>query len=282
VSPVLEVDGVDAHHGDLQALSGVSMTVDEGETVAIIGANGAGKSTLLAVIAGALAATSGTVRFAGDDVAGTSTHRRVERGITLVPEGRRLFPSLSVEENLLVGAHRGRPGPWTLERVHDLFPLLRPLAARAAGTLSGGEQQAVAIGRGLMANPRLLLLDEVSLGLAPLVVQQLYAALDEIVASGCTVLVVEQDVGQALGVADRVVCLLEGRVSLAGTPADLGPDAITQAYFGALPERSSAGVAGHRVDALPGAADALPGTAEAARTLPGAAGTQAGTATGRS
>jgi len=232
--PLLVVDGVDAHHGDLQALFGVSLAVDEGDVVAIIGANGAGKSTLLAVIAGALRTTAGTVRFAGDDVAGVPGHRRVEQGITLVPEGRRLFPSLSVEENLLVGAFRGRPGPWTLDRVYELFPLLRPLAARAAGTLSGGEQQAAAIGRGLMANPRLLLLDEVSLGLAPLVVQQLYAALGAIVDAGCTVVVVEQDVGQALGVADRVWCLLEGRVSLSGVPADLETDAVTGAYFGAL------------------------------------------------
>jgi branched-chain amino acid transport system ATP-binding protein len=250
VTPLLEVEGVDAHHGDLQALFGVSFAVDEGQTVAVIGANGAGKSTLLAVVAGALPATSGTVLFAGADVAGVPGHRRVDEGITLVPEGRRLFPSLSVEENLLVGAFRNRPGPWTLERVYDLFPLLRPLAARAAGTLSGGEQQAVAIGRGLMANPRLLLLDEVSLGLAPLVVQQLYAALGTIVESGCTVVVVEQDVGQALGVADQVWCLLEGRVSLTGVPADLEAEAITRAYFGALPERT--GAAGSGAGALPG------------------------------
>jgi branched-chain amino acid transport system ATP-binding protein len=251
--PLLEVEGVDAHHGDLQALFGVSLAVDEGQTVAIIGANGAGKSTLLAVIAGALRTTAGTVRFAGDDVAGVPGHRRVDRGITLVPEGRRLFPSLTVEENLLVGAFRGRPGPWTLDRVYDLFPLLRPLAARAAGTLSGGEQQAVAIARGLMANPRLLLLDEVSLGLAPLVVKQLYGALGAIVESGCTVVVVEQDVGQALGVADRVWCLLEGRVSLAAAPGDLPPEDITRAYFGAH-ARPGGSTGGVPVDALPGIA----------------------------
>jgi branched-chain amino acid transport system ATP-binding protein len=219
----------------------VSLTVGEGQTVAIIGANGAGKSTLLAAVAGAVPTTAGTVRFAGDDLGGVPTRRRVARGITLVPEGRRLFPSLSVDENLLVGAFQGRPGPWTRERVLDLFPLLRPLRDRPAGTLSGGEQQAVAIGRGLMANPRLLLLDEVSLGLAPVVVRRLYAALDEIVAvgEGCTVVLVEQDVGQALGVADRVWCLLEGRVSLGGVPSELGTDAITRAYFGALSGRGS-------------------------------------------
>jgi branched-chain amino acid transport system ATP-binding protein len=266
-APLLEVTGVDAHHGDLQALFDVSLGIGEGETVAIIGANGAGKSTLLAAIAGALPASAGTVRFAGDDLSGVPTPRRVERGITLVPEGRRLFPSLSVEDNLLVGAFRRRPGPWTLDRVHELFPLLRPLAGRAAGTLSGGEQQAVAIGRGLMANPRLLLLDEVSLGLAPLVVAQLYGALGEIVAAGCTVVVVEQDVGQALGVADQVWCLLEGRVSLAGTPAELDPGAITRAYFGTLPERSgpasTAGAPGAPGAPGAGVVDLLPGTATA-------------------
>jgi branched-chain amino acid transport system ATP-binding protein len=236
--PLLAVEAVDAHHGHLQALFGVSLAVAEGETVAVIGANGAGKSTLLAVVAGALAASAGCVRFDGADLRGMPGHERVARGITLVPEGRRLFPSLSVEENLLVGAFRGRPGAWTLDRVYELFPLLRPLAGRSAATLSGGEQQAVAIGRGLMANPRLLLLDEVSLGLAPVVVRQLYGALDAIVASGCTVVVVEQDVGQALDVADRVCCLLEGRVSLSGVPADLDPEAVTDAYFGALSGRS--------------------------------------------
>jgi branched-chain amino acid transport system ATP-binding protein len=232
VNELLAVEGVDAHHGDLQALFDVSLGIAEGETVAIIGANGAGKSTLLGIIAGAVPASSGSVRFAGADLAGVPSHDRVGRGIALVPEGRRLFPSLTVEENLLVGAFRRRPGPWTVARIYELFPLLARLADRAAATLSGGEQQAVAIGRALMANPRLALLDEVSLGLAPVVIAQLYAALDEIVAAGTGVLAVEQDIGQALGVADRVYCLLEGRVSLTGLPRDLDRDRITAAYFG--------------------------------------------------
>lgn len=232
MSELLAVEGVDAHYGDFQALFDVSLGVAEGETVAIIGANGAGKSTLLGVIAGAVPVTSGSVRFDGAGLAGVRSHDRVARGIALVPEGRRLFPSLTVEENLLVGAFRRRPGPWTVERVYELFPLLPRLAQRAAASLSGGEQQAVAIGRALMANPRLALLDEVSLGLAPVVVAQLYAALGEIVATGTGVLVVEQDIGQALGVADRVWCLLEGRVSLTGVPQDLDRDRITAAYFG--------------------------------------------------
>jgi branched-chain amino acid transport system ATP-binding protein len=229
---LLEVAGVDAHHGQLQALFGVDLAVDEGDTVAMIGANGAGKSTLLHTIAGALRPTRGTVTFAGASLAGVAADRRVGLGIALVPEGRRLFPSLTVEENLLVGAHRRRRGAWNVGRVVELFPWLDRLRNRRAAYLSGGEQQAAAIGRALMANPRLLLLDEVSLGLAPAVVKQVYAALPGIVAEGTTVIVVEQDIGQALAVARHVTCLLEGRVSLQGRPAELTRDRITAAYFG--------------------------------------------------
>jgi branched-chain amino acid transport system ATP-binding protein len=184
MSALLELDGIDAHYGQLQALFGVGLAVEEGETVAMIGANGAGKTTLLRTIAGTLRPSRGTVTFAGTSLIGVRADRRVGRGIALVPEGRRLFPSLTVEENLLVGAHRRRRGPWNVARVFDLLPLLHPLRDRRAAYLSGGEQQAAAIGRALMANPRLLLLDEVSLGLAPLVVTQLYGALGEIVAAG--------------------------------------------------------------------------------------------------
>lgn len=229
---LLEVEGIDAHYGAFQALFDVSVTVTEGETVAIIGANGAGKSTLLGAIAGDVAVSSGSIRFAGVDLAGLPTHDRVGRGLAVVPEGRRLFPSLTVEENLLVGAFRRRSGHWTVARLYELFPMLAPLAGRAAASLSGGEQQAVAIGRALMANPRLALLDEVSLGLAPVVVRQLYGALPEILATGTSVLLVEQDISQALGVADRVYCLLEGRVSLAGVADRLDREQVTAAYFG--------------------------------------------------
>ncbi|HKX71297.1 MAG TPA: ABC transporter ATP-binding protein [Acidimicrobiales bacterium] len=229
---LLEVAGVDAHHGQLQALFGVDLAVDQGDTVAMIGANGAGKTTLLHTIAGALRPTGGTVTFAGASLAGVAADRRVGLGIALVPEGRRLFPSLTVEENLLVGAHRRRRGAWNVARVVELFPWLDRLRNRRAAYLSGGEQQAVAIGRALMANPRLLLLDEVSLGLAPAVVKQVYAALPGIVAEGTTVIVVEQDIGQALAVARHVTCLLEGRVSLQGRPAELTRDRIMAAYFG--------------------------------------------------
>jgi branched-chain amino acid transport system ATP-binding protein len=233
VSALLEIRGLSAGYGDFQALFGIDLQVDEHETVAVIGANGAGKSTLLNTVAGLVRTSGGTVRFAGEDLLAVPSHRRVGRGVALVPEGRRLFPSLTVEENLLVGGHARRPGRWDVDRVLDVFPLVRPLLRRPADVLSGGERQAVAIGRALMANPRLLLFDEVSLGLAPIVVKQLYAALPAVVAGGTTVLIVEQDIGQALAVADRVVCLLEGRVSLEGRPGDLDRFRITEAYFGA-------------------------------------------------
>jgi branched-chain amino acid transport system ATP-binding protein len=230
--PLLEVAGLDAWYGDFQALFGVSVSVADGEVVAIIGANGAGKSTLLGTVAGLLPRTAGAVRFGGADLAGVPAHRRVALGISLVPEGRRIFPSLSVEENLLVGAQARRPGPWSVPAVLELFPLLAGKRRRGGGLLSGGEQQALAIGRGLMANPRLLLLDEVSLGLAPIVVRRIYEALPAIRAAGTTVVVIEQDVGQALRAADRVYCLLEGRVALEGAPASLDRDRIAAAYFG--------------------------------------------------
>ena len=233
MSTVLEVRGLAAGYGDFQALFDIDLAVDDGETLAVIGANGAGKSTLLGTLAGLVPATAGSVRFAGDDLLAVPHHGRVGLGIALVPEGRHLFPSLTVEENLLVGAHSRRPGRWDVDRVLEVFPLVRPLLARPADVLSGGERQAVAIGRALMANPRLLLLDEVSLGLAPVVVKQLYAALPAVIGEGTTVLLVEQDISQALAVADRVVCLLEGRISLEGVPAGLDRARITEAYFGA-------------------------------------------------
>ena len=230
--PLLRVSGLDAWYGDFQALFDVSVSVAEAEVVAIIGANGAGKSTLLRTIAGLLPRTAGSVTFDGRELAGMPAHRRVALGISMVPEGRRIFPSLSVEENLLVGAQARRPGPWTVAAVLELFPLLADKRQRGGSQLSGGEQQALAIGRGLMANPRLLLLDEVSLGLAPIVVRRIYQALPAILAGGTTVVVVEQDIGQALGAADRVYCLLEGRVALEGAPAELDRDRIAAAYFG--------------------------------------------------
>lgn len=229
---LLEVEGLCAGYGDFQALFDLDVHVDEGETLAIIGSNGAGKTTFLRALSGLVPAMSGSVRFDGSDLLAVPAHQRVDLGIAMVPEGRLLFPSLNVLENLLVGAYSGRAGDWTVDRVLEVFPLLQPLLRRASSVLSGGEKQAVAIGRALMANPRLVLLDEVSLGLAPVVVKQVYEALPAITDSGTTVLVVEQDIGQAMAVADRAICLLEGRVSLEGDPKTLERDAITAAYFG--------------------------------------------------
>src|SRR6266540_5588556 len=224
---LLQVERVASFYGDFQALFDVSVQVAERETVAIIGANGAGKSTLLKTVAGLMARTTGTVAFDGRPLDGMPTHRRLGLGIAMVPEGRRIFPSLTVEENLQVGAHRLRPGPWSVRRVLELFPALADKRGRPGSRLSGGEQQMLAIGRALMANPRLLLLDEVSLGLAPVVVRQLYDALPGVRAADTTLVIVEQDTNRALAAADHAYCLLEGRVSLEGARGSLGRDEIT-------------------------------------------------------
>ncbi len=229
---LLSVRGLSVHHGQLRAVADLDLDVFSGETVAVIGANGAGKSTLLSALAGTLRPSAGTIHYDGRDITRLPAHRRVTDGICLVPEGRRLFPSLSVEENLQTGAYRRRPGPWTVHAVMELFPWMRERRDQGAAQLSGGEQQAVAIGRALVGNPRLLLLDEVSLGLAPTIVLRIYGLLPQILSQGTSVLLVEQDVSQALKVADRVHCLLEGRVALSGRPADLTADQVEQAYFG--------------------------------------------------
>jgi len=229
---LLETVGLTAHYGDFQALFGVDLRLGEGESIAVIGANGAGKSTLLRSIAGLLRAPARSVRFAGEPIGGLAPERIVRLGIALVPEGRRLFPSLSVEENLLMGAQPGRRGPWSLARIYALFPGLRERRHAPATALSGGQQQMAAIGRALMTNPRLLLCDEISLGLAPVVIRDLYAALPGIRAEGTTVLVVEQDINRALAAADRVYCLQEGKVTLEGRPLDLTREQIRLAYFG--------------------------------------------------
>jgi branched-chain amino acid transport system ATP-binding protein len=229
---LLSVSALDVHYGDFQAVYSLDLAVEEGETLAVIGANGAGKSTLLKAIAGLVPPTSGSIEFDGASIAGLPAYKRVPLGIALTPEGRRIFPSLTIEENLLVGAHAKRPGPWNLQSVYAAFPLVADRRTRIGTHLSGGEQQAAAIGRALMSNPRLLLLDEVSLGLAPVVVEQIYAALPVITGHGTTVLLVEQDVNQSMKVADRVQCLLEGRTVLEGAPASLSRDQIASAYFG--------------------------------------------------
>ncbi len=229
---LLEVQDVDVFYGDFQALFSVSFKVEDGETFACIGANGGGKSTLLKTIAGVHRPKSGKMLFEGEPVEHVPAHDRVAMGIALVPEGRRVFASLSVRENLQVGAYGGRKGDWDVDSVLELFPLLKPLIKRQASSLSGGEQQALAIGRALMSNPHLLLLDEVSLGLAPVVIQRIYEAMVQLVGTGTTIMVVEQDVQHVLTVADRVACFLEGRISLEGRPSELTSAQITAAYFG--------------------------------------------------
>ena len=255
---VLATENLTAFYGDFQALFGIDVHVGRGETVAIIGANGAGKSTFLKSVIGQLPSAPEQVAFEGEPIGHLPAHEIVRRGVALVPEGRLLFPSLSVEENLRLGAFGKRPGPWRIERVHELFPVLRERRATPGTALSGGEQQMCAIiggeaeeraessvagfaaveakdeliGRALMSNPTLLLCDELSLGLAPVIIRQLYAVLPVIVSEGTTVVVVEQDINQALSVADRVYCFQEGRVSLQGRPDDLSREDVATAYFG--------------------------------------------------
>jgi branched-chain amino acid transport system ATP-binding protein len=231
-TPLLEVRDLVVHHGQLRALNGISLRVFPGEVYAIIGANGAGKSTLLRTIAGLHRPTAGSVLFDSQDVTALRPESRVRQGIVTVLEGRRLFGSLSVEENLQVGATYTREGPWTIERVYELFDWMRERRGQRTAQLSGGEQQSVAIGRALVANPRVLMLDELSLGLAPIVVQRIYAMLAQILATGLTVLLVEQDVSQALRVASHIHCLLEGQSTLEARPADVTAESVEAAYFG--------------------------------------------------
>jgi branched-chain amino acid transport system ATP-binding protein len=230
---ILETRDLTAFYGDFQALFGITFDLNEGETVAIIGANGAGKSTFLKAIAGLLPRKPAAVRLDGRDIGALPAFEVVKLGVSLVPEGRRLFSSLSVEENLLVGAYgRRTSGPWSLTAIYKLFPMLRDRRHTPATALSGGQQQMVAIGRSLMSNPRILLCDELSLGLAPIVIRDIYAALADIKTGGTSVVLVEQDLVHAMSVADRAYCFMEGRVSLSGRPRDLSRDAIHAAYFG--------------------------------------------------
>jgi branched-chain amino acid transport system ATP-binding protein len=233
MTALLQIAGLTAHYGDFQALFGVDLTLDKGQTLAIIGANGAGKTTLMRAITGVARVSNGSVKLAGEDITRLPAPDILTRGVAMVPEGRRLFPSLTVEENLLIGAHaRSGNGHWTLERIQLLFPILGDRCNSPGTALSGGQQQMVAIGRALMSNPRVLLCDELSLGLAPVVIKEIYAAFPQIKASGTSIIVVEQDIGQALRVADRVHCMMEGRITLSGRPQDLSREAIHDAYFG--------------------------------------------------
>ena len=229
---ILRIENLNAFHGLLPAVRGVGFDLDEGDILALVGANGAGKTTLLRTIAGAHRAAAGTVTFADQNVTALPAHRRVALGMSLVPEGRRLFPTMTVRENLMVGGSSGRKGPWTLDRVADAFPQLKPLLHMKAGNLSGGQQQATAIGRALMANPKVLVLDEVSLGLSPKAVEGVYESLASLITSGVTIILVEQDLNRSLRFATRVACMLEGRIVAEGLSSSMSREEVMEHYFG--------------------------------------------------
>ena len=232
---LLEVNNLSAFYGDFQALFNIDFTMEEGETLAVIGANGAGKSTFLKTITGLVDTEVDDLNYNGVSIDGLSAADIVGLGIAMVPEGRRLFPSLNVEENLLMGGYKRRQGHWTLDRIYELFPALVERRTVPGTALSGGEQQMTAIGRALMANPNLLLFDELSLGLAPIIIKNIYETLPTIKSEGVSILLVEQDINQALSVSDRVYCFQEGRVSLNGLPNTLSREQISAAYFGSEP-----------------------------------------------
>lgn len=229
---LLSVENLKAWYADAQVLDGVSFNLKPGEVLSLIGANGAGKSTLLKCICGLLSKKTGVISFKGEKITSNVASDIVAKGIALVPEGRRLFPSLSVEENLILGGNVKRKGPWSLEAIYNLFPILKEKCHQSSTSLSGGQQQMVAIGRGLMSNPDLILLDELSLGLAPIVIKDIYALLPKITGNGLTAILVEQDVTRALNSANQFLCMQEGRISLEGAPQDFTKDQISAAYFG--------------------------------------------------
>ena len=230
--PVLKIDGLDSYYGDFQALFGVPMHINKGEILAVIGANGAGKTTLMRSITGLLKNKPEMVHFAGQNIGALRADQIAALGIAMVPEGRQLFPSLSVEENLIIGGQGGRPGDWSLDAVYDLFPVLAERRNQESTSLSGGQQQMVAIGRALMSNPDLLLFDEISLGLAPIIIKSIYEALPDVIGTGMSAIVVEQDITRAVEISDRVYCLQEGRVSLEGSSETVSREDISKAYFG--------------------------------------------------
>lgn len=229
---ILEIRKLDAHYGDFQALYGVDMAVAKGEVLAIIGANGAGKTTLMRSITGLLTNGPGQIQYRGKDISTLRADQVASLGLAMVPEGRQLFPSLSVKENLMIGGQVGRKGPWDLAAVYRMFPILQERKDQASTSLSGGQQQMVAIGRALMANPDLILFDEISLGLAPIIIKDIYDALPDIIGEGMSALIVEQDITKALSVSNRVCCLQEGRVSLEGDADKVSREEISRAYFG--------------------------------------------------
>jgi branched-chain amino acid transport system ATP-binding protein len=234
MTALLNVTALDAFYGDFQALFGIDLELHPGEAVAVIGANGSGKSTLLKSLAGLVKNRPGAIRLAGQNIGDYAAAKIVRMGLALVPEGRQLFPSLSVEENLLIGAYGGdRKSPWDLDAIYRMFPVLSERRKSSVTVLSGGQQQMIAIGRALMSNPSILLCDEISLGLAPIIVENIYQMIPRIRENGTGVIVVEQDIARALRSADRFYCLQEGHVTLSGRPSDVDQAAIRAAYFGA-------------------------------------------------
>lgn len=229
---LLRVEELEVAYGAAQAIDGVSLTIAKGELLSLIGSNGAGKSTLFKAICGMIKPRKGDILFKGHSLNGLSPAQVTELGVAMVPEGRRLFRSLSVEENLILGGYVRRPGPWTLDKVYEVFPILKERRNYPATSLSGGQQQMVAIGRALMSNPELLLLDELSLGLAPVVIKDIYELLPRILGEGLSTILVEQDVTRAMKVSDHFVCMLEGKISLSGQSDAFTHDQISAAYFG--------------------------------------------------
>jgi branched-chain amino acid transport system ATP-binding protein len=227
----LTLENLDVRHGQLRAVKDVNISIGKSEILALVGANGAGKSTLLRAVAGAHKATSGRILVNGTEVTNLQSFERVKAGVSLVPEGRKLFQDMSVEENLMLGSIAGRKGEWTVAKVFEAFPNLVKRRNAKAGTLSGGEQQATAIGRALMSNPEILLLDEISLGLSPAAVDLVYASL-QVIKSGTTIVLVEQDLSRAMSFATRIVCMLEGNFVLDRATQNVSREEITAAYFG--------------------------------------------------
>ncbi|RWI57059.1 MAG: ABC transporter ATP-binding protein [Mesorhizobium sp.] len=230
--PLLSIDCLSSGYGDFQALFEISFELQQGQVMGLAGANGAGKSTFFKAVMGLLPRTKGAVRFQGKSISGVPADTLAKRGLVMVPEGRRLFGSLSVEENLRLAADHGRKGHWDLCKLYGLFPILEEMRHQPALSLSGGQQQMVAIGRALVANPSLILFDEISLGLAPVVINDLYAAMPEIIGSGISAILVEQDIERVRRTADILVCLREGRKVLEGSTAAVSQHDITTAYFG--------------------------------------------------
>lgn len=229
---LLDIKGLQAGYGEIKALFGIDLTLEEGATLALIGANGAGKTTLLRCITGLIKPNAGQIRYNGKNIGGGKPNYIASIGIAMVPEGRRLFPSLTVEENLVMGTCNNRKQEWTIEKVYDLFPVLKGFRKRMGTALSGGQQQMVAVGRALMSNPKLLLCDELSLGLAPVVIKEIYKTLEAVTKTGLSIIIVEQDINQAIAASDNFLCIREGEIVLSGTHENADRSLIAKAYFG--------------------------------------------------